>query len=64
MPSAVRISCPPAQFSMRIELGNVEINRTAAAPAELWSMPSYPGSPPVDLGGGYANPQAAPIPAR
>jgi len=64
MPSAVRISCPPAQFSMRIELGNVEINRGGAAPAELWSMPSYPGSPPVDLGGGYANPPAAATPGR
>jgi len=64
MPSAVRISCPPAQFSMRLDLGNVEINRAGSVSAELWSMPSYPGAPPVDLCGGGGSPQAAQLPGR
>ena len=27
MPTVVQIDCPPAQLSLRIDLGNVEINR-------------------------------------
>jgi hypothetical protein len=50
MPSAVQISCPLAQFSMRVDLGNVQVNRAGAVSAELWSMPTYPGSPRMDLG--------------
>ena len=49
MPTAVKIDCPPAQLSMRIELGNVEINRMSGNAAALWTMPEYPGSPLVDL---------------
>ena len=49
MPTSVRIDVPLAQFSMRLDLGNVQINQLAANPAELWSMPSYPGYPAVDL---------------
>ncbi len=49
MPSAVRIDVPLAQFSMQLDLGNVQINQPPADPAELWSMPSYPGYPTVDL---------------
>lgn len=49
MPTVVEINCPPAQLSMRIELGNVRINRLPGDPAELWTMPSYQGSPPVDM---------------
>jgi hypothetical protein len=49
MPSIVRISVPPAQFSMRLDLGNVQINQAAGNPGELWAMPNYPGYPTVDL---------------
>ena len=38
MPTAVRIPAPPAQLSLRIELGAVEINRFGNNPA-LWEMP-------------------------
>lgn len=48
MPTAVRISVPPAQFSLRIELGNVQINRMVGNPA-LWEMPRFAGCPAVDL---------------
>ncbi len=49
MPTVVRINCPPAQLSMRINLGNVEINRLSGNTAALWTMPEYPGAPLVDL---------------
>ena len=49
MPSLVEITCPQAQFTMQIDLGPVQINRLTGNPAELWSMPNYPGYPVVDL---------------
>jgi hypothetical protein len=49
MPTVVNINCPPAQLAMRIDLGNVEINRLSGDPATLWSMPNSPGAPLVDL---------------
>jgi hypothetical protein len=59
MPSAVRVSCPPAGFSMRIELGNVEVNRPLGDPGELWTIPTFPGTPMVDL----CDPRLRPAPA-
>lgn len=61
MPTAVKVSCPPARFSMRVELGNVQINRLEGNPAELWTMPRYQGSPLIDLGnpGGQPPPPTA-----
>lgn len=50
LPRVVTIDCPQAQFSMRINLGNVHINRLSGDPGELWSMPRYPGTAVVDLG--------------
>jgi hypothetical protein len=49
MPMVVQIDCPSAQLSMRIDLGNVQINRLSGDSAALWSMPSYPGAGAVDL---------------
>jgi hypothetical protein len=49
MPTAVRISVPPAQLSLRIDLGNVQINRFGGNP-ELWEMPRFAGYPAIDLG--------------
>ena len=49
MPGTVDIDFPPMQFSMRVDLGNVQINRPFTNPQELWAMPSYEGWPPVDL---------------
>ncbi len=58
LPSAVRISCPGRRFSLRIDLGNVEINRPLGGSPELWKMPGIPGSPAVDLG----RPPGGPMP--
>ena len=49
MPGRVDINCPRAELSMRIDLGDVEINRLLGNPQELWTMPSYQGSPMVDV---------------
>jgi len=46
----VRIDCPAAEFSMGIELDDLRVNRISGNPAELWTIPSYQGSPLVDLG--------------
>ena len=42
MPTVVQIDSPPAKLSLRIDLGNVEINRLSGDRTKLWSMPSYP----------------------
>jgi hypothetical protein len=49
MPTVVQIECPRAQIKMRIDLGNLEINRLSGDPAALWSMPTYPGATIVNL---------------
>jgi hypothetical protein len=51
IPTAVQVECPDAQFSMHVDLGGaVLVNQLQGDPAELWSLPMYPGSPLVDLG--------------
>ncbi len=49
MPESVEINCPADQFSMRVELGAVQINRLTGNPAELWAMPQVQGTPMVNL---------------
>lgn len=49
MPTVVQIQCPAAQLNMRLDLGNVQINRLSGDPAALWSLPNYPNSPLVNL---------------
>jgi hypothetical protein len=61
LPATIHINCPVAQFKMRIDLGSVQVNQLTGNPAELWSMPSYAGSPPTDLSD--PNLQLAPAPA-
>jgi hypothetical protein len=56
MPTVVNITCPLAQLQMRIDLGNLEINRLSADQAALWSMPSYPNAPPANLADQNATP--------
>lgn len=50
MPRKVLIECPRSQFRMTVDLGNVEINTLSQDRGQLWSMPTYRGSPAVDLG--------------
>jgi hypothetical protein len=63
LPTVVNINCPPAKLTMRIDLGNVEINRLVGDPATLWSMPSYPGAALVDMAEPPFQPPAQPAPA-
>ncbi len=61
MPTVVKINYPAARLSLRLDLGDVQVNRLSGNPAELWNMPHYQGSPPVDLcGPGFQFPSAAP----
>jgi len=64
MPRVVEIDCPPAQLAMRIELGDVQINRLSGDPGALWSMPSYPGAPLMDLAAPQGLADARQAPAR
>jgi hypothetical protein len=49
MPGVVVVNCPSAQFSLRIDLGAVQINRLAGNTADLWNMPFIQGTPAVNL---------------
>jgi hypothetical protein len=49
MPAVVDLRLPAQQMTMRLSLGYVEINRPMAYAEQLWAMPAYEGSPPVDL---------------
>ncbi len=60
LPTVVEVHAPPAKLALRIDLGNVEINRLGDNRSELWTMPNYPGTPMVDL----CNPNVRPpVPA-
>jgi hypothetical protein len=50
MPASVQITSPQAQLSLRIDLGNVEINRLTDDRPALWSMPSIAGATAVNMG--------------
>jgi hypothetical protein len=50
VPTAVQVECPPMQFSMRIDLGNVQVNQPVSNGGELWTLPSIPSARLVDLG--------------
>ncbi len=45
----IELRVPAAQFAMKMDLGNVQVNRLAGNPQELWAMPRYEGYPLVDL---------------
>lgn len=50
IPRKIEIRCPPTQFTLRIDLGTVRINRLAGDPQDLWRMPRGENYPLVDLG--------------
>jgi hypothetical protein len=62
MPTVVQVNCPRAKFSMQLDLGNPEINppRLAGNPGQLWTMPTYPNTPLVDLASPAGLPQPVP----
>ncbi|MFV2065860.1 MAG: hypothetical protein ACC645_02700 [Pirellulales bacterium] len=49
LPSRVEIQMPPAQLSIKIDVGDVILNRPVGDPATMWAKPSYPGFQEVDL---------------
>ncbi len=63
MPGVVVVNCPSAQFSIRIDLGLVEINRMAGNTAELWKMPQITNTPAVNLADPNFRPLASQQPA-
>jgi hypothetical protein len=63
MPTFVHIRCPSSQMDMRIDLGNVEINRLSGDAAALWTIPTYPDTPLVDIGDPNFRPPAVGSPA-
>jgi hypothetical protein len=50
VPTAIQVECPPRQFSMRIDLGNVQVNQPLCNQGELWTLPNIPSAPLVNLG--------------
>lgn len=64
MPRTIDIQCPAAQFSMRVDLGNVQINRQLPGADQLWAMPYYEGYPTVDLGQPSQGPAASAVSTR
>ena len=49
MPTIVDIRLPPQKTSLRLSLGNVQINRPIPNPEQLWAMPVGEGQTPIDL---------------
>jgi hypothetical protein len=53
LPARIEIQTPAsdtsAQFSLRLDLKNVRVNQLPANQEQLWTLPSYPGSTPVNL---------------
>jgi hypothetical protein len=62
IPSSVQIAIPQTQLNMRIELGNVEVNRLQANSTALWTPSAYPGSPWIDMGDPNFQPPMSPPP--
>ncbi|QDT72476.1 hypothetical protein [Lacipirellula limnantheis] len=54
LPDDVEIRIPASELSLSIAMGTVEINTLGENP-QLWTMPSKPGVPLVDLGASQAN---------
>lgn len=61
LPERVLIRLPASNIALKIDLGNVVINRLPGDPRQLWAMPTFEGYPQYDLGG--ATP-GTPLPGR
>jgi hypothetical protein len=53
MPRSVKIQCPPRpgvqEFSLQLDMADLQINRELPSGAALWQMPAIDGSPPINL---------------
>jgi hypothetical protein len=59
-PRTIKLNCPAAQFSMQLDLGNVELNVPPPNPAEIFTRPTIQNSPPVDIGNPAFRPPGCP----
>lgn len=64
LPRTVRVESPPANFSIKVELGNVDINPTDGINAELFQVPAYENTRTIDLARVVPQMQAPQIPAE
>jgi hypothetical protein len=48
-PTVVDLWIPAQKATLRLNLGDVEVNRTTPNPEQLWAMPSFEGWQPFDL---------------
>jgi len=48
-PTVIDIRIPTQKTALRLNLGNVQVNRTLANPDQLWAMPTGQGMTPIDL---------------
>jgi len=51
LPERVSIRLPTANMALKINLGTMQINQLQGDRAQLWSLPTFEGSPQYDLGG-------------
>jgi hypothetical protein len=62
LPRHIHLEAPQANFTLDLDLGNLQVNQVFASSAGLWSLPQYAGHQPVDLANlgasGYALPSA------
>jgi hypothetical protein len=50
VPHRIEIQWPATQFTLKVDLGDVQINQLSGDPSQLFEMPNYPGYQPVDVG--------------
>lgn len=63
LPKKVLIESPPANFTIKVELGNVDVNPADGVAAELFRLPTYENTRPIDLARVVPQMQAPQIPA-
>jgi hypothetical protein len=59
IPRTIKVQCPAAQFSMQLDLGNVELNVPVTNP-QLFTRPMIQNSPPVNVGDPTFRPPGCP----
>jgi hypothetical protein len=50
IPRQVEIQWPATQFTLKLELKSLQVNRLSGDPAQLFEMPTYAGYTPTDAG--------------
>jgi hypothetical protein len=50
LPGQIEVQVPKAQLNLRIDAGDVQINRLSGDPQQLFAKPTHPGFADIDLG--------------